>query len=255
MTFRSTKDGEFWRILLPGKYAIEVTAIGYHDQIQNFIVKETEKNSCPEPTKLQILLTNSSIPRTTPSFKALRQGKSQKVENINIPRKNTVSYQAQRGPPTREKEGENFLRKIFENSELDVSRLTTKDIQTFLREDLSIPVEDIKTHFQEVIKNFDSKSPEEKPLVFVKIFDVLLDTPVKKTDTKWLIDYVNDVHITTGLRKDNIYFQRYNTSSEFGKIEIILLFNDLFEQKNHSGRLSVFSLLIISAFLMVSVWK
>ncbi|KAK9876868.1 hypothetical protein WA026_015898 [Henosepilachna vigintioctopunctata] len=49
------------------------------------------------------------------------------MEITNISRRNTVSFdQVQRRPPTREKEGENFIRRLFENPELDVSTLTKK---------------------------------------------------------------------------------------------------------------------------------
>ncbi|XP_056635449.1 carboxypeptidase D-like [Diorhabda sublineata] len=56
--------GEFWRILLPGEYIVEVEAKGYYKKIQNFTVKEYGK-SYPQLTKLNIFLLNSSIPTTS----------------------------------------------------------------------------------------------------------------------------------------------------------------------------------------------
>lgn len=40
MTFRASNRGEFWRILLPGVYKIEVFADGYHPAEQQFTVQE-----------------------------------------------------------------------------------------------------------------------------------------------------------------------------------------------------------------------
>lgn len=56
--------GEFWRILLPGEYNVEVEANGYYKKNQNFIVKDYGKDH-PRLTKLNIYLLNSSIPTTT----------------------------------------------------------------------------------------------------------------------------------------------------------------------------------------------
>ncbi|KAL3269149.1 hypothetical protein HHI36_008229 [Cryptolaemus montrouzieri] len=59
MTFKTTEKGEFWRILLPGKYQIKVQAPGYYSTTEDFTVRKSGK-SCPIPTKLRIFLTNSS---------------------------------------------------------------------------------------------------------------------------------------------------------------------------------------------------
>lgn len=41
-SFRSSKRGEFWRVLLPGEYILEVKANGYQDYQQAFVVNENE---------------------------------------------------------------------------------------------------------------------------------------------------------------------------------------------------------------------
>ncbi|KAB0798730.1 hypothetical protein PPYR_06610 [Photinus pyralis] len=65
MTFNSSKLGEFWRILLPGKYRLEITATGYHSNIVPFEVID-HKNALPQPTVLSIPLYHSSLPKPTP---------------------------------------------------------------------------------------------------------------------------------------------------------------------------------------------
>ena len=40
MGFQTTKEGEFWRILLPGIYTMEVFAEGYHPKEVQFAVIE-----------------------------------------------------------------------------------------------------------------------------------------------------------------------------------------------------------------------
>lgn len=37
-SFRLSKRGEFWRILLPGKYVLQVTADGYEPTEESFVV-------------------------------------------------------------------------------------------------------------------------------------------------------------------------------------------------------------------------
>ncbi|EFA10782.2 carboxypeptidase D [Tribolium castaneum] len=64
ITFRTGKTGEFWRLLLPGNYELEVTAEGYYDQSAPFVVRNFN-NSLPELTFLKIYLINSSFSTTT----------------------------------------------------------------------------------------------------------------------------------------------------------------------------------------------
>ncbi|XP_072393240.1 carboxypeptidase M-like [Diabrotica undecimpunctata] len=67
MEFRNyKKTGEFWRILLPGDYQIQVEADGYYPQIQNFSVIDY-KTDLPKLTHLPILMLNTSISTTTVS--------------------------------------------------------------------------------------------------------------------------------------------------------------------------------------------
>ncbi|CAG9862375.1 unnamed protein product [Phyllotreta striolata] len=63
--FRSfQKTGEFWRILLPGKYILRVEVPGYYTHYENFTV-EQPVNGFPKLTNLTILLVNASFPTTT----------------------------------------------------------------------------------------------------------------------------------------------------------------------------------------------
>ena len=48
--FQTTKEGEFWRVLLPGIYTMEVFAEGYHPKEVQFAVIEQN------PTQLNIML-------------------------------------------------------------------------------------------------------------------------------------------------------------------------------------------------------
>ncbi|KAJ8983239.1 hypothetical protein NQ317_011647 [Molorchus minor] len=67
MTFYSSNEtGEFWRLLLPGKYELEVKADGYYTEIVKFKV-EDYKTSFPKLTFLKVLLYNTSFPTTTTS--------------------------------------------------------------------------------------------------------------------------------------------------------------------------------------------
>ena len=45
MGFQTTKEGEFWRILLPGIYTMEVFAEGYRPKEVQFAVIEQGPNS------------------------------------------------------------------------------------------------------------------------------------------------------------------------------------------------------------------
>ncbi|XP_045474110.1 carboxypeptidase D-like isoform X2 [Harmonia axyridis] len=64
MTFHPTKNGEFWRLLLPGEYQIQVDAPGYYSTLQGFTVRNFSADQLPSLTKLKILLLNSTIPTT-----------------------------------------------------------------------------------------------------------------------------------------------------------------------------------------------
>ncbi|CAG9862374.1 unnamed protein product [Phyllotreta striolata] len=58
------QTGEFWRILLPGDYTLEVKANGYYTHRQNFTVKDYGQDF-PILTNLTIYLENSTISTTT----------------------------------------------------------------------------------------------------------------------------------------------------------------------------------------------
>ncbi|KAJ8940845.1 hypothetical protein NQ318_005291 [Aromia moschata] len=72
MTFHSVRGtGEFWRILLPGKYELEVEAVGYYHTVVPFTVEE-QKGQFPCLTFLTVFLYNASYsttPRTTTTAK------------------------------------------------------------------------------------------------------------------------------------------------------------------------------------------
>lgn len=53
-SFRASQKGEFWRILLPGQYVLQVSASGYLPRDQSFVVK-----SSGQPTILSVALTAS----------------------------------------------------------------------------------------------------------------------------------------------------------------------------------------------------
>ncbi|KAL3269150.1 hypothetical protein HHI36_008230 [Cryptolaemus montrouzieri] len=64
ITFHTSKNGEFWRLLLPGKYIIQVEAPGYYTLTQEFSVRNFSVGQLPSLTKLEISLLNSTISTT-----------------------------------------------------------------------------------------------------------------------------------------------------------------------------------------------
>ncbi|KAK9873380.1 hypothetical protein WA026_022185 [Henosepilachna vigintioctopunctata] len=64
MTFHPSKNGEFWRLLLPGEYKIQVKSPGYYTAEQKFSVKNYSGEQLPSLTRLKILLLNSTVPTT-----------------------------------------------------------------------------------------------------------------------------------------------------------------------------------------------
>ncbi|KAK5645310.1 hypothetical protein RI129_006610 [Pyrocoelia pectoralis] len=64
MMFNSSQNGEFWRILLPGKYRLQINATGFHSDIVPFEVID-HKNDLPQPTILRIPLFHTSLPKPT----------------------------------------------------------------------------------------------------------------------------------------------------------------------------------------------
>ncbi|XP_044264269.1 carboxypeptidase D-like [Tribolium madens] len=63
ITFHTGKTGEFWRLLLPGNYKLQVSANGYYDQVESFVVRNF--SNFPELTFLKVYLVNSSLSTTT----------------------------------------------------------------------------------------------------------------------------------------------------------------------------------------------
>ncbi|KAF5298220.1 hypothetical protein FQA39_LY02644 [Lamprigera yunnana] len=69
MNFATSSKGEFWRILLPGKYKLQINATGYHSDIIPFEVAKDENNK-PKPTILNVALYKlTSLKPTTPTPK------------------------------------------------------------------------------------------------------------------------------------------------------------------------------------------
>ncbi|KAF5276533.1 hypothetical protein FQR65_LT03963 [Abscondita terminalis] len=64
MYFNSSKNGEFWRILLPGKYELQVNASGFYSEIVPFDVLP-DKNSKPVPTILATPMYKLGSPKPT----------------------------------------------------------------------------------------------------------------------------------------------------------------------------------------------
>ncbi|XP_045473621.1 carboxypeptidase D-like isoform X2 [Harmonia axyridis] len=62
MTFKSSQNGYFWRILLPGFYQLKVEAVGYYPKIVTFEVRDQTGINCPKNTKLRIFLINATTP-------------------------------------------------------------------------------------------------------------------------------------------------------------------------------------------------
>lgn len=93
MYFNTSKNGEFWRILLPGKYQLQVNATGYHSETVNFVV-HADKNSKPKTTILNLPMykltsqkpTTTAKPATTISrFLTSTHFPSHPVENDKKP--------------------------------------------------------------------------------------------------------------------------------------------------------------------------
>lgn len=65
MTFHTTRTGEFWRILLPGSYKLQVQAPGYYKEIVDFEVYKHFKN--PKLTSLKIKLLSEKYTTMYPT--------------------------------------------------------------------------------------------------------------------------------------------------------------------------------------------
>jgi carboxypeptidase M len=64
IAFFSATTGEFWRLLLPGTYKLEISARGYYDQVVSFVVK-SDDHLKPQLTFLNVSMVNSTISTTT----------------------------------------------------------------------------------------------------------------------------------------------------------------------------------------------
>ncbi|VEN50933.1 unnamed protein product [Callosobruchus maculatus] len=65
ITFWSSSNGEYWRILLPGHYILRVDASGYHSSIKEFTVSN-QNGFYPSLTVLNVPMYNATIFTTTP---------------------------------------------------------------------------------------------------------------------------------------------------------------------------------------------
>ncbi|XP_067008200.2 carboxypeptidase D [Anabrus simplex] len=62
--FNSSKKGEYWRILLPGNYSVNVSAEGYKSYSTSFVVKPQGEDELPRMTWLDIYLVSQSSNET-----------------------------------------------------------------------------------------------------------------------------------------------------------------------------------------------
>ncbi|VEN55931.1 unnamed protein product [Callosobruchus maculatus] len=65
ITFWSSSNGEYWRVLLPGHYILRVDASGYHSSIKEFTVSN-QNGLYPSLTVLNVPMYNATIFTTTP---------------------------------------------------------------------------------------------------------------------------------------------------------------------------------------------
>lgn len=63
IAFATSNRGEFWRLLLPGRYTLKVQAKGFHPNEVNFEVKAYKE--LPKLTSLIVLLLNETKPAPT----------------------------------------------------------------------------------------------------------------------------------------------------------------------------------------------
>lgn len=78
MGFQTTKEGEFWRILLPGIYSMEVFAEGFQPREVQFAVIEQN------PTLLNITLLQDSTRRSDQVFLKQSNEASIKTEKDDV---------------------------------------------------------------------------------------------------------------------------------------------------------------------------
>lgn len=92
--FRTSKHGEFWRILLPGNYTMQISHDGYHDQQVEFTVR-TSKLSVP--TILTIDMLNFTIFHLISATQPSQQQNISTRPSTNI---STILYNSTESPPT-----------------------------------------------------------------------------------------------------------------------------------------------------------
>ncbi|RWS15754.1 Csa-PI kinase-like protein [Dinothrombium tinctorium] len=91
VSFKSTKKGEFWRVLLPGTYTVEVFADGYHPFEQRFNVIEGRKTRLDltlvpiTATFVSNLMFTTVKTTESESFAALTSVKSTSIQNESEP--------------------------------------------------------------------------------------------------------------------------------------------------------------------------
>ncbi|XP_045473619.1 carboxypeptidase D-like [Harmonia axyridis] len=188
MTFKSSQNGYFWRILLPGFYQLKVEAVGYYPKIVTFEVRDQTGINCPKNTKLRIFLINITTPISAAlqgseptdgsgvvhhAWKAV-QSESQRDNRqgriLNDSEKNTYPF-----PLTPDKENEIF-RMIFGDPKDFNKNITEDDIRNIMRNEMNITDMSL---FDSTLKDFDKKNETEKIKVLKQLsetFDGVLHT-------------------------------------------------------------------------------
>ncbi|KAK9876869.1 hypothetical protein WA026_015899 [Henosepilachna vigintioctopunctata] len=191
MTFKSTKHGQFWRILPPGNYQMEISAPGYHRRVENFIVKRT-KDTCPKPTKLQILLKHLSNSKGTTKYHILQGVGRSKFPNFKVQKRRSIQSRIINEPtfkwPIPPEEEKKIFMMLFGNpDEFQETNVTERDIRGFMKKDLGI---NDTSKFDEILKNFDKKTEKEKIKIIFDLGQNLQNVPESFTNVEILIKYI-----------------------------------------------------------------
>lgn len=116
---------------------------------------------------------------------------------------------------------------------------------------MQISDSDIKNSLDKVLENFNSKSNMDKVYTIVKIFEVLVEKPIKETDSKWLEVYLKERYKINDLTKLEYRIQKYDNATVFQKIEILLDFDSISDVSNGAYRVSFSKIGMCFVFLLL----